>query len=108
MIVVVSPFLLRKKFNGMALWPFVILKEDRLREDKVFLNHERIHLRQQLELLIFFFYLWYLLEFLFRWVQYRNRYCAYRNISLEREAYENEKALDYVENRSWWSFLKHL
>jgi hypothetical protein len=36
-------------------------KEDVL--DKVFVNHEKIHLRQQLELLVLPFYVWYIIEF---------------------------------------------
>lgn len=108
MIVVVSRFLFRYPFSGIALWPFVFLKHEHLRRNLVFLNHERIHLRQQVELLIIFFYLWYLLEYLFRMIQYRNQYLAYKNISFEREAYANEKDLQYVHQRSFWRFLKYL
>ena len=105
MIVLVNRFLLRKKFLGVALWPFVILKYKELKKDEVFLNHENIHLRQQLELLIIPFYLWYGFEFVIRLFQYKNRNLAYRNISFEREAYENEKDLDYLQKRSFWKFL---
>ena len=108
MILIVSRVLLRNKFNGMVLWPFVILKKKSLKNDLVFLNHERIHLKQQAQLLVLFFYLWYGLEFLFRIIQYKNRYKAYRNISFEREAYAHEKDLDYLKKRSFWKFLKYL
>ena len=92
----------------MTLWPFIILKEKLLREDRVLMNHERIHFRQQAELLVVPFFIWYGVEFLFRWIQYKNRYQAYRNISFEREAYENEKDLDYLRERSFWRFLGHI
>ena len=92
----------------MALWPFILLKKKGLLKDKVFLNHEKIHLRQQLEMLLVFFYLWYVLEFLFRLIQYQNRNKAYRNISFEREAYVNEKDLNYLKKRSIWRFLKYV
>tara|TARA_B100001057_G_C22500355_1_gene813773 strand:- start:134 stop:583 length:450 start_codon:yes stop_codon:yes gene_type:complete len=108
MIVWVNRLLLRKKFRGMALWPFVLVREPSLKEDAVFLNHESIHLRQQAEMLLLFFYLWYGMEFLCRWVQYRNRYQAYKNISFEREAYKNEKDLHYRKQRSFWNFVKYL
>ena len=72
------------------------------------LNHERIHLRQQAELLVVFFYVWYGLEYLIRLIQYRNRHEAYKNISFEREAYANEKDLDYLKRRSFWEFLKYI
>jgi len=105
MIVLVNRFLLRKGFNGIALWPFVILRKKELREDVRMLNHERIHLRQQAELLVVFFYVWYIVEFLIRWFQYKNRHAAYRNISFEREAYAHEKDLNYLKKRSLWGFL---
>lgn len=108
MIVVVSRFLFRHPFSGIALWPFVLVKHAYLKRNLVFLNHERIHLRQQVELLIVFFYLWYVLEYLFRMIQYKNQYLAYKNISFEREAYANEKDLQYVHRRSFWNFLKYL
>lgn len=69
------------------------------------MNHERIHLRQQAELLVLPFFIWYGFEFLFRWAHCKNRQQAYRNISFEREAYTNEKDLDYLKKRP---FLKHL
>ena len=108
MIVLVNSLLLRKGFNGITLWPFILVRSKDLKEDPIFINHEKIHLRQQLELLIVFFYIWYGLEFLVRLLQYRNRYQAYRNISFEREAYKNEKDLDYLEKRSFWLFLKYI
>ncbi|MEZ4858335.1 MAG: hypothetical protein R2781_05950 [Flavobacteriaceae bacterium] len=108
MIVWVNRFLLRKPFLGMALWPFIILRNKELLKDAVFINHEKVHLRQQVELLIVFFYLWYGIEFLLRLLQYKNRNKAYRNISFEREAYQNEKDLKYLKKRSFWMFIVYL
>jgi len=106
MILIVNRYLFRRRFSGIAIWPFVLLKHKNLKRDLVFLNHERIHLRQQAELLVVFFYIWYSLEYLIRLIQYRNRHKAYRNISLEREAYTNEKDLEYLKKRSFWRFIK--
>lgn len=108
MIVLVNRFLLRKKFVGIALWPFLILKDRALKADVVFMNHERIHLRQQLELLVLPFYLWYGIEYIMRLLQYRNRYTAYRNISFEREAYAKEETILYLQKRPFWRFLKYV
>ena len=72
------------------------------------LNHEYIHTLQQRELLFLGFYLWYLGEWLFRLIQYRDPLQAYRNISFEREAYEIDSNLDYPKLRkrySWWKNL---
>ena len=92
----------------MTLWPFVVLKNQSLKENLIFLNHEQIHLRQQAELLVVFFYLWYGIEFLFRVIQYGNRHKAYRNISFEREAYHNENDFNFLKRRRFYGFLKFL
>ena len=108
MIVLVNRWLIRKKFNGVTLWPFILVRSKELKFDPIFINHEKIHIRQQLELLVIFFYIWYGLEFLVRLIQYRNRYQAYRNISFEREAYENEKDFNYLKTRKFWGFIRNL
>lgn len=108
MIVLVNKFLLAKGFNGISLWPFVILKDKIMKNDPVLLNHESIHLKQQAEMLVLFFYLWYFFEFVVRFFQYKNKYLAYRNISFEREAYRNELNMNYIKDRSFWDFLKYL
>lgn len=89
----------------MVLWPFLILSRRELKNDRVFMNHERIHLRQQLELLVVPFYLWYGFEFLVLWIHHKNAHTAYRNISFEKEAYKNEKDLDYLKKRPFWGFI---
>ena len=81
----------------MALYPF-ILQNPKIRMGPVLLNHERIHLRQELELLIIPFYIIYLFELFFK---------GYRNISFEREAYENEGNLDYLKIRKPYSWVKY-
>ena len=48
----------------------------------------------------------YGIEFLIRLIQYKNRHKAYRNISFEREAYANEKDLDYLKSRPFWGFSR--
>lgn len=97
-----------KRYDGLTLWPLIILKENKLKLDTVLINHERIHLRQQLELLIVFFYLWYLIEWSVGIIRFRNAVKAYRNISFEKEAYAHETDLDYLDHRPVYSFLKYL
>lgn len=105
MIVLVNRMFIPKRFGGLVIWPFVLIKDQRLRNDLVFMNHERIHLRQQMELLVIPFFIWYGIEFIVRWIQFKDRHIAYRNISFEKEAYENEKDLNYLEKRSLWGFF---
>ena len=108
MILIVFKYLTPRGFRGLTFFPFVILtnKQDAL--DKVCINHERIHLRQQLELLVLPFYVWYGIEFAIRLFILRDKNKAYRTISFEREAYVNEKDLNYLKSRSFWKFLKYI
>lgn len=101
-------YLVPKGYTGFTVFPFVFLKSKHLDGHVVLINHEKIHLRQQLEMLVMPFYLFYAIEFLIRLFQYKKWDLAYRNISFEREAYTNEFNLDYLKHRSFWRFLKYL
>ena len=74
--------------------------------DSTTINHESIHTAQMKELLYIFFYIWYVLEWIVRLFMKGN---AYRNISFEREAYDNESNLEYLDERdkfSWCEYIK--
>ncbi len=94
-------------FRGLTFFPFVFLKNKEDVLDKVFVNHEKIHLKQQIELLVLPFYVWYVMEFFIRWIMTKDKNAAYRNISFEKEAYTNEKDLNYLQSRSFWRFLNY-
>ena len=90
---------------GMALFPFILVKKGH-ENDMVTINHEKIHLRQQLEMLILPFYILYLLEWLFK-------FCCMpfvdsRAISFEGEAFEHETDLDYLKRRKAFAWIKYL
>ena len=108
MFLIVAKYLIPKGYRGMTVFPFVLMKNDLDKSNQLFLNHEKIHLRQQLELLILPFFIWYFLEYAVRLVQYKNKDVAYQNISFEREAYANETNLDYLKHRSFFRFLNYL
>ena len=74
--------------------------------NEIDINHETIHTKQMQELLYIFFYLWYVIEYLVKLIIYRNTKLAYRNISFEREAYQNQYNLDYLNNRKHYSWFK--
>ncbi len=58
MFLIVAKYLIPKGYRGMAVFPFVVVKYDFDKTNEIFVNHEKIHLRQQLEILIFaIFYL---------------------------------------------------
>ena len=69
------------------------------------LNHEKIHSRQLVELLVIGFYLWYVVEWL---VRLPMKGSAYFNISFEREAYANQWDEHYLEHRRPYSWTKYL
>lgn len=106
MILIVLKFLTPRGFRGLTFFPFVILADAADKKNQVLINHEKIHIRQQLELLILPFYLWYLIEFFVLWIKYKDKNKAYKNIVFEREAYDFETNLYYLKNRKSWSFWK--
>ena len=107
-MVVVAKYLIPKGYVALTVFPFVFLRGKEGLDDAVLLNHEKIHLRQQAELLIVFFFIWYFSEFLWRFFQNGNWAKAYRAISFEKEAYANEIKLSYLKNRPFWHFLNFI
>jgi len=107
-MILVFKHIFYKNYVGLSFWPFIFLKNNDLKEDIYLVNHERIHLKQQKELLIIPFYIIYIAEWLVRSVWYFDFYKAYQNISFEREAYHHEKDLKYIKNRKVFSFIKYL
>lgn len=76
-----------KGYKAMAMWPFIFARK---KLSEIDINHEKIHLAQQLELLIIPFYIIYLIEWIFK---------GYRNISFEKEAYTHQEDMNYLEWR---------
>lgn len=111
-ILIVSKFWTKAFSSGKAeavtIFPFILLRAKYLREDDILLNHERIHLRQALELLVIPFYTWYVVEFLIRFIKCKNFHAAYLNICFEREAYTHQNDLKYLSKRPFWNFLKFI
>jgi len=95
------------KYIAITIFPFIIINKD-YKGNKVLVNHEKIHIKQQIEMLWLFFFIWYFTEFLIRYLQYRNWHKAYLNISFEREAHQFEHNLAYLKIRKRYSFLRFL
>ena len=108
MLVIACRFIFLQNDCGIAIWPFIILKSKSLKNNTTLLNHEKIHLRQQIELLILPFYIWYTTEYLIKLVKYKDHNKAYCNISFEKEAYYYENNFNYLKTRKLWAFWKHL
>ena len=69
-------------------------------------NHEAIHTAQIKELLIIGFYVWYILEWLWKIILYGKT--AYYHISFEREAYANATNKSYLSKRKTFAFIFYL
>lgn len=73
------------------------------------INHEVIHTAQMKELLYVFFYIVYFFEWLLRVLFTKDcfSHSAYKNISFEVEAYENQLKIDYINNRKHFAQWKN-
>ncbi|HFS67124.1 MAG TPA: hypothetical protein ENK67_02825 [Flavobacteriia bacterium] len=96
-----------KNYIGLAIFPFIIINK-KYKEDIWLINHEKIHLKQQIELLWIGFFIWYIMEFLYRYTQHKNWHKAYQHISFERECNQQETDLNYLKKRKLFSFWKYL
>lgn len=105
-----------KGYSAINLCGILFVRNDcRDQVDDEMINHESIHSKQIFEMLVIFFYIWYIIEWFIKLFKYGDsdedgRGDAYHNISFEREAYDNEKDLEYLNKRkpySWWYYLTH-
>ena len=96
------------KVDGMALFPFIFVKTSSLKNDRILIRHETIHLYQEVELLILPFYILYLINYLANTFVHKERNAAYLNIVFEREAYANECNINYLKQRKLWAWLKYI
>ena len=90
--------ILGSSIRGLAFYPFIFVPTTTIIDD-VLINHEKIHLKQQKELLVIPFYIWYLIAL------YR---VGYMDISFEKEAYKHEKDLNYLKKRRIFAFKKYI
>ena len=94
-----------KDFAAINLFGVIFAKEDL---GSHLLNHEYIHTLQQKEMFYIFFYLWYVVEWSVRIIQYRSFANGYANISFEREAYQNMYNLHYPHLRRPYQWMRYL
>lgn len=124
MIVIYSNILLQiltlgQNFAGITIGVFVIFKDRNVATPKV-LNHEHIHVKQQVELLFVGMWLPYALSYFYNRLKlafniklpiatsYSSTHMkAYRNIIFEREAYDNDNNLAYIKNRKPFAWLAY-
>jgi len=72
------------------------------------LNHEKIHLAQQLECILIGFYLIYLFNYLYnRFIKKQTHMKAYGELAFELEAYANDNNIEYLKSRPRYSWIKY-
>lgn len=103
-MIIQNKYLPPKGFSALNLFGIILLRKG-VRNNPMLMNHEYIHTQQMKEMLYVGFYLWYLVEWLIRLPMSGN---AYRNISLEREAYANDKNLHYLKKRKHYAWFHYL
>ena len=105
------------KVNGITLYPYIIIRDNprrlwsnskQIHKDIKLINHESIHIKQQEELLVLPFYILYGVEWLVKFAIYRDAKKAYKNISFEREAYDNESVINYLEERVRYNWINRI
>jgi hypothetical protein len=89
---------------AITLYPFIISREE-MSED--LLRHESIHIAQQKELFVVFFYLLYGWDYLKGFIKFKDKELAYRRIRFEQEAYSHMFNEHYLENRKSYSWRKY-
>lgn len=90
----------------MALWPFILLQHVADVHDVMVMQHERIHLAQQRELLVLPFYVLYILQYLWLRLRGLGHNAAYLGISFEREAYAYDAKPGYLATRAAYAWVK--
>lgn len=92
-------------FAAINLFGILFVRKNVLLTDRM-INHESIHTEQIKELWFIFFYLWYLIEWLIKLFKYGAK--SYKNISFEREAYGNDRNMNYLKERKKFAFCKYM
>lgn len=129
MKIIRSKFIPFQGYKAINLFGVLFVRGD-AKIDDVTLNHESIHSAQIKEVmlasipvavLVWIFsniwlaglfvlasyYLWYVIEWAIHFMCLQDAYLAYRRVSFEREAYENQNDLNYNGYRSRFSFLRY-
>lgn len=104
MIIIRNNYIPFQGYKAINLFGILFVRGNAIINDRT-IRHEAIHTAQMKELWYVFFYLWYLIEWIIRLFMEGN---AYRNISFEREAYDNESDIIYLEQRSRFVWIKYI
>ena len=95
--------------GAVAVFPFVIVRDEKILASKEYINHESIHIRQYIETLIVGLVVIALLQYLYALLVLRkSRTQAYYYMSHEQEAHQNDHNLNYLKEKKLFSYYKYL
>lgn len=121
-----------KGYQAITLWPFIFARKSAKPLEDYAENHERIHLRQQLEVLVLsaavlalavwlagwpwwwllasllVYYAGYGIDYAVRRILYGSSHEAYRNIAVEQEAYQNQYDMAYLQQRRLFARVRFI
>lgn len=90
--------------GAITLFPFIISRDEM---SDITIRHEMIHIEQQRELLVIFFYVLYVWYWLKGKVSGMNNDDAYMFIPFEKEAYEKMYDSSYLDDREKYAWRKY-
>jgi len=91
---------------AFTIYPFIVSSNTE-KQNKVLMNHENIHLKQQKELLIILFYPLYFLNSFYLLIRYLSLKKCYSLNMFEVESYSYENDLSYLESRKKFTCFKN-
>lgn len=107
MKIIYNKFLPFGSYKAINLFGVLFIKSGAVIREKD-LNHESIHSEQMKELLYILFYVWYVIEWFIKFLCCWNFKRAYRSVSFEQEAYNNQNNMNYLNSRNhycWFSYI---
>lgn len=94
--------------RAVAIFPFIIIRSEKDMEPWL-INHERIHLKQQIEMFFVGLVVLNILETIYSVIFLKKSFAkAYRWRASEQEAYRNQNNLSYLKDRKVWAMFNYL
>lgn len=106
-MIIHNPFIPFPAFKAINLFGIIFVRKNARLSDND-LRHERIHTRQQIELLFVGFFIIYFVEWLYHLLRTRDALLAYRSISFEREAYSHQADPTYLHRRKLFAWCRNV
>ena len=106
---IIGQIILGQKAGAFALFPFIVVRDAHILNNKEYIRHESIHIRQYIETLFIGLIIIGLSQYIYaRYVLKKSKLDSYYFMSHEQEAHQNDGDEEYLRNRKLFSFYKYL